>query len=214
MQHRIVCANREEWLERRLDAGIGGSEAAACCGLSPFMTPIELWQIKTRRRKAKDLSENEAVSKGVRFEPALREIFMAMHPELTVEYHPFDIISSDELPFAFATLDAEFIDANGQSGIVEIKTATLQRKSDWYKWADGCIPNNYYIQVCHQMISTGYDRAFLLAALFSLSGDITIREYEFYRKDCEEDISWIIKQETNMWKCIQQDKLPPAILTI
>jgi putative phage-type endonuclease len=39
---------RAEWLEVR-KTGIGGSDAAAAVGLSPYKSPLELWLEKTNR---------------------------------------------------------------------------------------------------------------------------------------------------------------------
>ena len=43
--------DRESWLEGRQELGIGGSDAAAVCGLSPWTSPVELWKIKTGQKK-------------------------------------------------------------------------------------------------------------------------------------------------------------------
>src|SRR5690606_15617208 len=40
----------QEWLEVRKQ-GIGSSDAAAACGLNPYMSMLELWMIKTGRSK-------------------------------------------------------------------------------------------------------------------------------------------------------------------
>lgn len=40
--------SREEWLMHRKQ-GIGASEAAAAVGLNPYLSPLELWMIKTGR---------------------------------------------------------------------------------------------------------------------------------------------------------------------
>ncbi|MCB1614397.1 MAG: YqaJ viral recombinase family protein, partial [Pseudomonadales bacterium] len=42
--------SREDWLDVRR-RGIGASEAAAACGISPYQSPLELWLIKTGRDK-------------------------------------------------------------------------------------------------------------------------------------------------------------------
>ena len=40
--------SREEWLKVRKQ-GIGASDAAAACGISPYQSRLELWMIKTGR---------------------------------------------------------------------------------------------------------------------------------------------------------------------
>ena len=59
----IEYADRESWLAGRKNS-IGASEVAAAIGISPFMTPNELWEIKTGRREPKDLSTSSRVVFG------------------------------------------------------------------------------------------------------------------------------------------------------
>ena len=47
--------SHQEWLAVR-NTGIGGSDAAAACGLNPYMSMLELWLIKTGRQNP-DLSD-------------------------------------------------------------------------------------------------------------------------------------------------------------
>ena len=140
--------DRESWLEGRQELGIGGSDAAAVCGLSPWTSPVELWKIKTGQKKAKDISANAAVERGVRMEPALRELYAAMNPQMEVKHYPYDILSQLERPWLTATLDGELTDENGRQGILEIKTGQLMKKADYDKWADGNVPVYYLTQTC------------------------------------------------------------------
>ena len=213
MLERKTFATREEWLAGR-GQGIGASDAAATCGMSPWMTPVELWKLKTGAEQAKDLSDNAAVQLGVRMEPAIRDFFAAMHPEFRVEYHQFDILYQQERPWLFATLDGELIDADGKHGILEIKTATPNGKAGWSKWADGQMPQNYYTQTLHQLLATGYDFVYLFAALYSMNGDITLREYELHREDVTDDLAWLLGKETEFWKCVTEKQLPALPLNI
>lgn len=210
---RKQFSSREEWLARRM-CGIGGSEAAAVCGMSPWMTPVQIWRIKCGGEEAKDLSGNAAVQQGMRMEPALREFFKGLHPEYIVEHHPFDILYQSERPFLFATLDGELTDKQGRHGVLEIKTATPNGKAGWEKWSDGQMPQNYYIQVLHQLLATGYDFAVLFAALYSLSGDITLRQYEIERAEAAQDLTWLLDKETEFWRYVEDGALPPMPLTI
>ena len=64
---REAADNRKSWLASRLN-GIGASEAAAIVGMSPYMSNIELWEIKTRRRAQEDISGKPYVKYGVEAE--------------------------------------------------------------------------------------------------------------------------------------------------
>lgn len=103
---RISLANREEWLAARKRQGLGASEAASVAGCG-FISRMDLWREKTGRAKPKDLSDNAEVQEGVRMEGPVREFFKAMHPDYTVEHHPFDILYQENRPWMFATLDGE-----------------------------------------------------------------------------------------------------------
>ena len=208
---RICPANREEWLEARKAQGIGASEAAAIVGLSPWMSKNELWYIKTGKKIAKDLSGNAAVEQGIRMEGAIRTVFAARHPEFQVEHHAYDILYQTERPWLFATLDGEITESFADSSVkkypLEIKTSTPRGKADWDKWSDGKIPDNYYIQILHQMLATGWEKAYLTAFLYGKE-DIIIREYDFLRKDCEADLEWLLKEETEFYKSVVSGQKP------
>lgn len=120
--------DRDSWLIGRQELGIGGSDAAAVCGLSPWTSPVELWRIKTGQKKQKDISANAAVERGVRMEPALRELYAAMNPQIRVEHYPYDILAQSERPWLTATLDGDLTDENGRRGILEIKTGQIMKK--------------------------------------------------------------------------------------
>lgn len=203
--------DRETWLAGRV--GLGASDAAAVCGLSKWQTPLGLWEIKTGRKKAKDLSGNAAVSFGVRAEPHLRGLFLAEHPEYQLEYHPFDILYQEERPWLTATLDGELITETGEHGVLEIKTAQCSSKEDWAEWRDRT-PTHYYTQICHQFLATGYSFAFLFALLTGLDGSSSLRTYYFTAESCADDMAWLLDKEEAFWKRVQAGTMPPAVLKI
>ena len=213
MLMRIECKDREEWLAQRY-RGIGGSEAAAAIGLSPWMNPIQLWKLKTRRAMPQDLSDNTAVQQGVAYEPILREFYKATHPQYEIWYHATDILYQEERPFIFATLDGEIMDETGRFGLLEIKTATPNGKAGWEQWSNGNMPQHYYVQVLHQLIATGYEFVSLFACLFSLNGDMTLKSYEIERNEVKEDMAWLLAKEQEFWGYVERDIMPPMPLIL
>lgn len=209
MTIRKHCDNRGEWLEARQKQGIGASEAAAIMGLSPWKTGQQLWEEKTWRTKPGEITGNSSIDIGNRMEPALREFFAIDHSEYSIEHYPFDILYQAERPWLFATLDGELTrKSDGAKGILEIKTATPRGKAGWAEW-DGKAPAHYQIQVCHQMLATGWDYAIIYAALYHANGDITLRELEYYREDYEQDLKELLDAETRFYHYIQTDTRPP-----
>ena len=56
-------ADEASWLEARRK-GIGASEASAILGCNPYMSNVDLWEIKTGRRQAADISNKACVQYG------------------------------------------------------------------------------------------------------------------------------------------------------
>ena len=71
-----ILNSREEWLDERKKS-IGGSDAAACIGMNPWKTNVQLWEEKTGRIEPEDISDKEEVKYGIRMEPVVREIASA-----------------------------------------------------------------------------------------------------------------------------------------
>lgn len=200
MLERLHFEDRESWLAGRA-VGIGGSEAAAVVGLSPWMTPLELWKLKLGAARPKDMTGNAAVAQGVKWEPVLRDLFAATHGEYRVEHHPFDILRQAERPWLFATLDGELVETESdRRGVLETKTATPNGKAGWDKWSDGGMPMHYYLQVLHQLLATGFDFARLFACLFSRDGSYTLKTYELEREDVAADLDWLLGAETEFYQ--------------
>ncbi|WP_303834623.1 YqaJ viral recombinase family protein [Ruminococcus flavefaciens] len=206
--------NHADWLKARQNQGIGGSEAGCVLGVNKYQSNVELWELKTGRREAPDLSNNSAVQFGKFAEPHLRELFRQDYPEYQVDYHEFWIYVNDQYPFIFATLDGELTALDGSRGILEIKTTTIQNKLQWDEW-DGRIPDSYYAQCLHQLAATGWDFVILKAYIrYHVDGEVrvTIRHYRIDRKDVKSEINYLIARENKFWQDVQNDICPNLIL--
>ena len=212
--------NNEEWLKARL-AGIGGSEAAAVIGQSPWCSNTELWKRKTGRTQAPDISNNEAVQYGHDAEGLIRGLFALDYAkQYKTEYlGAYDMVFHPEHRFIFATLDGRLTEIEtGRKGILEIKTTSILRsmqKEKW--WHDGqpCIPQQYYIQVLHQLLATGFDFAVLHAQLkYEYGDDIRSerRTYHIERTEHQESLDYLLDEEIKFWGYVERDEMPPMIL--
>lgn len=205
--------NEEEWKKARSERGIGASEAAAIVGMSPWTTTRELWEIKTGTKKPTDISDNPLVEQGHRMEDAVRGLYRSYHPDYKIRYNQYDLLFQKELPWLFCTLDGEVTDQDGRNGILEIKTATPMSKAEWSKW-DQQIPQQYMVQILHQLLATGWEFVDLMALLINSEGDFTVRTYHFERADHEEDLTWLLEKETAFWDSVQSKSLPPMTLIL
>jgi len=206
---------RADWLEER-KKGIGGSDAATILGLNPYKTTIELWEEKTGRREAPDISDKPYVKYGTQAEDLLRQLFALDYPQYIVTHEENTIIKHPEHPFLFASLDGKLLDvATGKEGILEIKTTNILQSTQKEKWKDK-IPDNYYCQVLHYLNVTGCSFAILKAQLkYAYSGEIRLETKHYYidRKDVENDIKLLQEKEIQFWKeYIEKDKRPPLVL--
>lgn len=205
--------NTPEWLSYR-QSGIGGSDAAAALGLSPYKTNIEVWEEKVGARHAEDISDKPYVLYGQAAEEPLVSLFRLDYPEYTIAIDKTVVYRRG---FMFASLDGELTEKeSGRRGILEIKTTELFRRSDLRKW-DNRIPMYYYIQVLHQMIVTAWDFAILKAQIKlpkSPDGntETVTRHYAIERKDRLVDMRYLYLKEKEFWGYVERRERPPLIL--
>ena len=209
----IDNADHAEWLKAR-SYGIGGSDAAAVIGKSPYKSNVELFDEKTGRRTAEDISDKPYVQYGNGAEPLIRKLFALDYPEYEVEYHENRILRSVEHPFMQASLDGELTDQEGRRGILEIKTSNILQPGQWMKWKDQ-IPDNYYIQVLHYLIVTGWDFVVLRAHLRSDWGydrRTEVKHYFLERSEVEADLQYLLSEEQKFWEHVKTGIRPAQIL--
>lgn len=135
-----------EWLEWRRQ-GIGGSDVAALLGVSPWMTPRELWMEKTGRL-TRDAS-SFATQRGQWLESKAR----AQYELLADADMPPALVIHPEYPFMRVSLDGWNPELRR---VLEIK---CPGKEDHAKALAGQIPEKYRYQVQYQMFVTGAESA-------------------------------------------------------
>ncbi|MBQ1847279.1 MAG: YqaJ viral recombinase family protein [Clostridia bacterium] len=205
--------DRAAWLEAR-KKGIQASEAAAILGKSPYVTAYDLYQLKRGKIKDKDLSDNDRVAYGQAAEPLIRGIFALDYPQYEITYRQYDIYRNDDRPYIGATLDGELFDTDTlRSGILEIKTCLISSALLSQEWQGDHIPDQYYVQIVHQLAATGFDFVKLAALLrYEIDGEkfsrIIYRHYE--RADLAADITYLIGQEEIFWQNTEAGIAPPV----
>ena len=207
-----IMKDHEEWLANR--QRIGGSDAACILGMNPWKTNIELWLEKTGQSKAEDISEKPYVKYGTKAEAHLRELFKLDFPEYAVAYEENNLWINSDYPWAHASLDGWIADQEGRMGILEIKTTNILQSMQKEKW-NHRIPDNYYIQILHYLMVTGFDFAILKAQLKSeFNGEIYLqtKHYKIERSEVEADIEFLQSSERKFWKQVQDQKRPGLIL--
>lgn len=113
-----------------------------------------------------------------------------------------------------ASLDGELTDPEGRRGVLEIKTTNILRSMQYEKWKD-CIPDNYYIQVLHYLLVTGWQFVVLRAHLNTeWDGEkrTTVKHYFIERADVEADLQMLQEEEQKFWRYVESGRKPPLIL--
>lgn len=213
MVSKRVLNSHDEWLENRLK-GVGGSEISAVVGCNPYMDNVTLWEVKTGRRKADDISDKPYVQYGTQAEEHLRALFALDFPQYQVLYEENNSFTNDCYPFAQASLDGWLEDENGRLGILEIKTTEILRSGQREKWKSR-IPSNYYCQCLMYMAVMEADFAVLKAQLKTdFGGDVRLetRHYHIERGEAQEDIDYLMQKGAEFWEHVKSDTRPPLIL--
>jgi putative phage-type endonuclease len=157
MTATVICTAKpgsKKWLSMR-PGGIGASEVATMLGGSQWHTPVELWMQKTGR--AEGFSGNYASRRGQHLEAFVLAAYADAHPDTIVEAYPDvpSMLAHPDVPQARCSLDALGHNRD-ESLVIEIKTAGHRQRG---KWIDGAMPDDYQLQVLHQLAVTGLDTA-------------------------------------------------------
>ncbi len=209
-----ILKSRDEWLENRKNA-LGGSDIAAVIGANPYMSNVDLWEIKTGRKEQKDISDEPFVKYGTEAEAPLRELFKLDFPQYEMHYVENNSWTNSKYPFAQASVDGWLTDEDGRRGIWECKTTNIVNSLSLEKWKNNSIPQNYYCQCLFYMAVLEADFCVLKAQLKSeFDGEVRIGiiHRSFGRKDVEDDIQYLMKKGAEFWKYVKNDKMPDLIL--
>lgn len=205
---------REEWLQIR-HSGIGASEASAIVGMNPYMTNVQLWEYKTGLKEPEDISDKPYVQYGIQAEKHLRALFALDYPQYEVSYREYDLIRNEKYPFIFATLDGRLIEKEtDRKGILEIKTTEILKSMSKENWKDR-IPDNYYIQLLHQLLATGWEFSVLKAQLKTTFDDgvyLQTKHYHIERSEVQEDLEYLLEEEIKFWEKVKKREYPDLIL--
>ncbi|MGX8834001.1 YqaJ viral recombinase family nuclease [Amedibacillus sp. YH-ame6] len=193
IKHKIP-ESREEWKKNRL-AGIGGSDASASIGKSPWCSTYTLWCEKTGRID-NDKEDNEPMRLGRDLEDYVAQRFTEKTGK-KVRKSSFSF-QSKEHPHMLANVDRLIV---GEDAGLECKTTSALTRT---KYDKGDIPFQYYIQCMHYMAVTGKKKWYIA---------ILVLGVEFYWFEVnwnDDEILSLIKLEDEFWNCVTED-IEPSI---
>ena len=182
------------WHEAR-SKGIGGSDVGAVCGISPWRTPLQVWEAK--RGLSAPQEDNPAMFWGRTLEPVIRQKY-SDETGRTVQV-PTLIITHHEYPWMLGNLDGVTPDDR----VVEIKTAGYP--TGWGEPGTDQVPMPFLFQVQWYMAITGY----AVADIPVLIGGRDFRIYEV-PEDAELQ-EMIIERCREFWALVQSGTPPDPV---
>lgn len=188
---------REDWLKYRKPY-IGGSEAAASIGLSPYESPYALWVDKTTDAVSDE--DNDYMKWGRRLEEAIG-LGIAEDEGIPVTRYPY-MMASRKWPWASVNVDfLSGADERFPASVVEVKNVSGHMAREW---EDGAVPPVYGLQGQHACAVLGLPGVHF----FPLIGGHEGRPIYVERNDAL--IENLMEGERKFWELVQDD-VPPAI---
>lgn len=173
---------REEWLRAR-KTGIGGSDAGAICGLSPYASAMSVYRDKTSGSVTD--SDRECMRQGRDLEDYVARRFTEA-TGLKVR-RSRKMYRSVEYPFMLADVDRLVV---GEDAGLECKTASPYSAG---QWKDGRIPPHYLAQCLHYMAVTGKREWYLAVVILG-------QDFQYRRIRREEDtVRELVALEEAFW---------------
>jgi putative phage-type endonuclease len=202
---RTAAERESQWLDHR-GKGVGGSDMGTIMGLNKYSTPYELWLEKTGRKQHEDISGRWPIIKGNLLENELRRWYRRNHPGLKVISGTDVSLTSRRHPHMIASLDGVIAGDPRGLGVLECKTASAYRASDWHDGDGNLIAPPYYMaQVMHYLAVTGFEWGVFVADI----GESSPVEVEFKRD--EDDIAAVIEAAETFWGFVERDE-PPRLM--
>lgn len=187
----------EGWLEERRK-GIGGSDAAAACGVSQWNTRLGLFMDKTGQ--APDKEETQRMYWGKRLEGIVAEEYAKRTGHTVDQVNA--ILRSRAHPFMLANPDRAVLDDNRGLGILECKTVDRYAAKEWGEDGSDQVPKEYLIQCQHYLAVTGLPWADLAV----LIGGNEFRIYTLPRS--EDLITNLVDLEAEFWGMVKMNQAP------
>jgi putative phage-type endonuclease len=181
--------NKQAWLEER-KTYIGGSDLGAILGINNFRTELDVYFEKTAEGIVED-NVGDAAYWGTILEDVVAAEY-AKRTGFKIE-KPAGLIRHNEYPFIACNLDYWVIDDQGNSHILECKTANQQKSTCWGEEGTNQIPESYLYQVAYYAAITGASRVDIAVLIGG-------QDFRIYRYDKDEVMeSKLIRVARKFW---------------
>lgn len=177
--------------------GLGGSDAAAIFGLSPWKSALDVYLEKTGAVPPEDISSKPAVKHGADLEAVVASWYAEETGERVRRVNK--TLRHPKYPFIIGHIDRDIV---GKPKLLEVKCAGARAAAQWGPSGSQELPEHYRFQVMHYIAVKDYDAADLAA--FLGVGDLRI--YTIERDN--EMIEAMIETLSEFWARIQERRPP------
>ena len=180
---------RGEWLAARR-RGIGGSDALAVLGMSPYGSRYSVWADK--RGLLREQDDREAMFWGRRLEPVIAAEFTE---RTGIPAVACGLMQHETREWQLASVDRLTAD----DGVLEIKTTSQYLASDW---DDEQVADAAEAQLQHYLAVTGYEHGYAAALIGGQRLEIrhVVRD--------ERLIKVLVDAEAELWQMVLDDTAP------
>ena len=184
---------------------VGGSDVAAIFGLSPWVTPLELWKIK-KGQMAPTVSANAGqMEMGHLLEPVAAHWYGKKTGSTVID--DTNLYQHADHPYALANFDRRFVKPTGEPGILECKSCTYHKAQDW---ADDAIPVYYELQLRYYMAVADVELG-AFSAIWGNNPDYDMAMPEITRDKAKEDM---IFERLEQWIWSLEHDQPPTMADV
>ncbi len=181
-----------EWLAARR-SGIGGSDAAAVLGLSPWRTPFEVWAEKAGYMVPAEFAESEPMRWGRLLEPIILTQYERRRDTVVTVV---GMLRHPDIPWLICSPDGVAGDR-----IVEVKTT--RSAAGWGEQGTDEIPPHHLVQAHHNLIVSG-------AAVCDMPVLIGGSDERLYHVEPDQTLhAQILEQEADFWHAVERREPPP-----
>ena len=196
---------REKWLAYRRQ-GIGGSDAAAVLGISPFRTGVDLYYDKLGQPVEDDEQNWVAKEVGTLLEDLVARIFAK---KTGLEVCPMPVMFQHaEHPWMLADVDRLVKLPDGNTAVLECKTTNYNARDKWEYDGKPIVPQYYEAQGRHYMAVMNLSRVYFCCLYGNSEDEVIIRSID---RDLKYEAE-LIALEENFWVNHVKAKVPPPYI--
>lgn len=198
--------------QQRLDRmkGLGGSDIGAILGLSPYSTPYDIYASKIYLPEPENLAPDDPKNLGNQLEKEILDWY-CWHNQKSLIYPP--TFMHIQHPYLLANLDGLTDD---RTIVVEAKSVSTDKRSEWGEEGTNQIPPHYLLQVAHYCCITQTPQAHVVVQWRDhKSSPWKAKQHSVFTYDRNAELEKVfLKESIDFWNNHVLARVPPSSKTV